>query len=192
MCTVLLQNGALSDMELVHCGIYVISLFDGILPRRWNSHYGDIKWPSWHLKLPISRVFVQQFVHTDNKEPSKVCVIVPLWGEPPVTGGFPAQRGQQHRKFSIWCRHNAGVELKYIMFMVRAFLYMLWLGNNWFYPYHSGSLHWIDFTLIIQGYSTALGESLGLPRIHHGLWFHVIRRRKYHLVSSKYTISSVI
>ena len=41
-------------------------------------HYGDGKWPSWSLELPVNQVFVQ----TDNKETS--CV-----RNPQVTGGFP-------------------------------------------------------------------------------------------------------
>ena len=51
--------------------------------------YSDIKWPSCHLKLPVSGVFVQQFVQTDNKKTSQVHKTVPLCeGNPLVTGNF--------------------------------------------------------------------------------------------------------
>ena len=39
-------------------------------PPCWlfNSiHYVDVKWPPWRLKIPVNRVFVQQFVQTGNK-----------------------------------------------------------------------------------------------------------------------------
>ena len=48
-------------------------------------HNGDVKWPSWRLELPVNRLFIQEFVQTNNKEASKVRVTVPLWGE--YTGG---------------------------------------------------------------------------------------------------------
>ena len=56
---------------------------------------------SWCLELPAHREFVQ-LIQTDSKETSKVLITVPLWliyrivplrGNPPVTGGFPTQRG---------------------------------------------------------------------------------------------------
>ena len=46
--------------------------------------YGDVKWPSWRIELPVYRVFVQQCVQTNNKETSKAHVTVPLWGNLPV------------------------------------------------------------------------------------------------------------
>ena len=39
-----------------------------------------VKWPSWRLKLPVNRVFVPQFVQTDNKRRSKARVVIPLRG----------------------------------------------------------------------------------------------------------------
>ena len=38
------------------------------------KHYGDVKWPSWRLDLPVNPVFVQHFVQTNNKDTSKVRV----------------------------------------------------------------------------------------------------------------------
>ena len=52
-----------------------------VLNLEAENHYDDVQWPSWGLELPVNRVFVQQFVQTDNKETSKVHVTVPLWGE---------------------------------------------------------------------------------------------------------------
>ena len=44
-------------------------------------HYNDVKWPSWHLQLPVNKVFVQPFFGTYNKGISKFCVNGPLLGE---------------------------------------------------------------------------------------------------------------
>ena len=49
-----------------------------------TSHYGDIKWPSWRLELPVKSSvcsILVFFFQTDNKEKSKVRYIVPLRGE---------------------------------------------------------------------------------------------------------------
>ena len=43
-----------------------------------REHYGDVKWPLWHLELLVNQVFVQQFVQTDNKETWKVPIMFPL------------------------------------------------------------------------------------------------------------------
>ena len=50
-----------------------------------NTHYCDVKRPSWRLELPINRVFVQQLAEINNKGAFKVHVIVHLWGNPAVT-----------------------------------------------------------------------------------------------------------
>ena len=47
------------------------------------------QWSSWHLKSPESRLFAQPFVQAHIKENLKTPRHWPLWGEPPVTGGFP-------------------------------------------------------------------------------------------------------
>ena len=68
-------------------------------PPCWlfNSiNYGDVKWPPWRLEIPANRVFVQQFVQTDNKT-AKFRVTVPLWGETTLTGCFP-HKGTVTRK----------------------------------------------------------------------------------------------
>ena len=58
------------------------------------SHYGDIKWSSQHLELLANRVFVQQFILTDNKEISYVCVNVLLGGESTGHRWIPLINGQ--------------------------------------------------------------------------------------------------
>ena len=67
------------------------------------GHYGDVKWPSWCLEIPVNRVFVQHFVWTDSKETSKVrvrSVLLSLCeGNPPVTGGFPTLRDSNAEMF---------------------------------------------------------------------------------------------
>ena len=67
-------------------------------------HYDDVKWPSWRFELLASRVFVQQFVETDNKETSKVCVTVPLWREYTCHRWIPCKKRKMFAGF--WYRHN--------------------------------------------------------------------------------------
>ena len=45
------------------------------------DHYGNVKWPSWRLELPMNRVFVEKFVQTNNRATSEVCVTLPLSGQ---------------------------------------------------------------------------------------------------------------
>ena len=45
----------------------------------------------WLLNLPASRLFAQPFVQAPIKENIKAPCLWPLWGEPPVIGGFPSQ-----------------------------------------------------------------------------------------------------
>ena len=42
-------------------------------------HCSDVTWTSWHLRLPATLVFVQQFVRDNIKETSKVGIPGPLW-----------------------------------------------------------------------------------------------------------------
>ena len=58
------------------------------------SHYGDIKWTSQHLELLVNGVFVQQFIPTDNKEISYLCVTVLLWGESTGHRWIPLIKGE--------------------------------------------------------------------------------------------------
>ena len=69
-------------------------------------HYSDVKCLPWRLELLLNGEFAQPFVHTVNKETSKVRVTVPLWVKPPVTGGFPAQKDSNSKNISIWWCHN--------------------------------------------------------------------------------------
>ena len=57
-------------------------------------HYSDVKWPSWTLKLLVNQVFVQQFVQTNNKETSQLCVTVPLWRESTSNWWIPHTKEQ--------------------------------------------------------------------------------------------------
>ena len=70
-------------------------------PPCWlfNSiHYGDVKWPSWRLEIPANRVFVQQFVQTDNKN-SKVPRYCPFVRRNHIDRLFPAQRDSNAKNF---------------------------------------------------------------------------------------------
>ena len=69
-------------------------------------HYSDVKWESRHLNSAVSRLFFQQFVQADIKRNVKVPHYCPLWGNPPVTAGFPSQRASKSENVSIWWRHH--------------------------------------------------------------------------------------
>ena len=57
------------------------------------------QWASRRLKSPASGLFAQLFVQVQIKENIKVPPHWPLWGEPPVTGGFPSQRASNTKNF---------------------------------------------------------------------------------------------
>ena len=77
------------------------------------SNYGAIKLLLWHLELLVSRVVVQQFVQTDDKETSKVHVTIPLWGDPTCHWWISSQRNSNTEDGSIrWC-HNAPMDSPY-------------------------------------------------------------------------------
>ena len=52
-------------------------------------------------------MFVQPFVQAQIKENIKAPRHWPLWGNPPVTGGFPSERASDAENVSIWWRHHA-------------------------------------------------------------------------------------
>ena len=52
----------------------------------------------------ISIVFFQLFVQAQIKENIKTLRHWPLWGNPPVSGGFPSQRASYAENVSIWWR----------------------------------------------------------------------------------------
>ena len=39
----------------------------GAYNQTWHLHYNDVKWTSWRLNSPTTRMFVQKFVQDDNK-----------------------------------------------------------------------------------------------------------------------------
>ena len=63
-------------------------------------HYGDVKWPSWRLELPVNRVFAQQFVQTNNKETQRSALPSLCLGNPSATGPWfnIKMTSYQHRK----------------------------------------------------------------------------------------------
>ena len=69
-------------------------------------HCGDVKWRPRLPKLPINRMFVQQFVQTGNKETAKVCVAVPLWRESTDDQWIPPTKDSNAKNVSISWRHN--------------------------------------------------------------------------------------
>ena len=84
-------------------------LIYNILNIRVMSHYGDVKWSSWRLELPVHRVCSRVFFLADNNETSKIRVTVHLWGESTGDRWFPAQRESNTENVSIWWRNNVKV-----------------------------------------------------------------------------------
>ena len=70
-----------------------------------NIHYGDNKWPSWRLELPVNRVFVQHVVWTDNKEMSKTLLLTFFRGIHRWLVDSPS-KDSNVEYVSIWWRHN--------------------------------------------------------------------------------------
>ena len=55
-------------------------------------HHSDVTGATWCLTSLAAQWFVQQFVQQSTKKMPKLCVTDLLWGELPLTNGFPAQR----------------------------------------------------------------------------------------------------
>ena len=64
------------------------------------------QWVRLRPKSPTSRLFTQPFVQAHIKENIKAPHRWPVWGVPPVTGGFPTQRTSNVENVSIWWRHH--------------------------------------------------------------------------------------
>ena len=62
-------------------------------------------WARWRLKSPASRLFTQNFVQAQIKNP-KLRVTGFCEGNSPSTGDFPAQRASNAENVSIWWRHH--------------------------------------------------------------------------------------
>ena len=62
------------------------------------NHYRDVKWPVMAFWI-TGQWSVQQFVQTNNKETSKVGVIVPLWGKSTSDWWIPCTKGQSRGKY---------------------------------------------------------------------------------------------
>ena len=56
---------------------------------------------SQRLKSPTTPRLFQPFFQTYMKETAKPGATGPLWGESPVTGGFPSQRASNAGRVSI-------------------------------------------------------------------------------------------
>ena len=48
-------------------------------------------WARWRHKSPASRLFVQPFVQAQKKKDQSSTSLAFVWGNPPVTGGFPCK-----------------------------------------------------------------------------------------------------
>ena len=61
----------------------------------------------WRINSPASRLFAKLFVQAQIKENTKAPRHWPLWGDPPLTSGFSAQRASNTETVSIWWHHHA-------------------------------------------------------------------------------------
>ena len=52
------------------------------------EHYNAVITVPWCLRSAATRLFIQQIVKANNKEISKVCISVTLWGESPSDKGI--------------------------------------------------------------------------------------------------------
>ena len=67
-------------------------------PRSNNAeHFGSVVWVPCRLKITGNSSVFQQFNHTSPKT-SKIHITCVLWGEPPMTAGFPSQRAGNAKK----------------------------------------------------------------------------------------------
>ena len=116
MCMLLSATSTHFKWELMlyclHCPtlnkVFLLLLFNR--SPHLHLHYSDVKWASLLLKWPVNRVFVQQFLQTDNKKTHQRLASLTLCkGNPLITGGFPAQRDSNAENVSIWWRHNEHV-----------------------------------------------------------------------------------
>ena len=73
----------------------------GTRPLSEQVHYLDVTISAIASQTTSSSMFFQPFVQADIKENINVRVIGPLWGESPVTGGFPSQRASNAESVSV-------------------------------------------------------------------------------------------
>ena len=69
-----------------------------------NKHYNDVIMSAVASHITVVPI-VCSIVQAPIKENIKAPCHWPLWGEPPVAGGFPAQRASNAENVSIWWRH---------------------------------------------------------------------------------------
>ena len=55
---------------------------------------------------PLEYLFNSWFRRVTSNKISKLCITDPLWGNPPVTGGFPSQRASNAESVSMWRHHG--------------------------------------------------------------------------------------
>ena len=68
-----------------------------MIPWKYKVHYSDVKWASnASLQLPFNCLF-----RPISKETWKLLMTIPLWGNKPVTSGFPSQRFSNAKYMSI-------------------------------------------------------------------------------------------
>ena len=91
---------------------YIIRVSIGNMTGQWVWHRIAVTsyWVQWRLKSPAYRLFAQPFVQGHIKDNIKAPHYWPLWGEPPVIGGFPSQRTSNAGNVSIWWRHHGRYE----------------------------------------------------------------------------------
>ena len=86
------QAIARTNDDRLHCDIYASSLEVIVFKEMLSNITMTSWWAWWRLKSPACRLFAQTFVQAQIKKTSKFRVTGFYYGNPPVTGGFPAHR----------------------------------------------------------------------------------------------------
>ena len=72
--------------------------FDDIILSDGSAHHNNVTWASWHLRLLAIELLVQSLIRLTRKKTFSsalftLIIIGPLWGDPPMIGGFPSLTG---------------------------------------------------------------------------------------------------
>ena len=92
---------ALSMRKLLWCEL-IKFLSHCSFVTQW--YYGDVTMNA--MAYQTTGVIAQSFVQAQIKDGSKTPRHWPMWGNPPMTGGFPSQRASNAENFSVWWRHH--------------------------------------------------------------------------------------
>ena len=78
------------EVPIVIRNLIILIMYQGIF-----SHYNGVIMSAMASQINSVSLFAQPFVQTDQRKHQSW----PMWGEPPVTGGFPSQRPVTRKVF---------------------------------------------------------------------------------------------